>query len=78
EHLYQLIEAHHDRPLPTVAIISPYREQADHIRREAEQDAALAMLSLSVSTIDGFQGQERDVVYISLVRSNTKGEIGFL
>ncbi|HRJ16833.1 MAG TPA: C-terminal helicase domain-containing protein, partial [Saprospiraceae bacterium] len=63
---------------PTVAIISPYREQADHIRREAEQDAALAMLSLSVSTIDGFQGQERDVVYISLVRSNTKGEIGFL
>jgi superfamily I DNA and/or RNA helicase len=34
--------------------------------------------ALTVSTIDGFQGQERDVVYISLVRSNTKGEIGFL
>jgi superfamily I DNA and/or RNA helicase len=34
--------------------------------------------TISVNTIDGFQGQERDVIYISLVRSNTKNEIGFL
>ena len=33
---------------------------------------------LTINTIDGFQGQERDIIYISLVRSNTKNEIGFL
>jgi superfamily I DNA and/or RNA helicase len=35
-------------------------------------------LRLTVNTIDGFQGQERDVIYISLVRSNAKNDIGFL
>ncbi|MBX2926701.1 MAG: AAA family ATPase [Saprospiraceae bacterium] len=78
EHLYQLIEAHHDRPLPSVAIISPYREQAEYIKKAVETDPLLASAPLSVNTIDGFQGQERDVVYISLVRSNAKSEIGFL
>ena len=33
---------------------------------------------INVNTVDGFQGQERDIIYISLVRSNAKGEIGFL
>ncbi len=78
EHLYQLIEMHHDRPLPAVAIISPYREQVEFIKKEVEDDALPATVPLTVNTIDGFQGQERDVVYISLVRSNTKSEIGFL
>jgi ATP-dependent RNA/DNA helicase IGHMBP2 len=78
EHLYQLIEAHHDRPLPSIALISPYREQAEYIKKAVEQDPLLASAPLSVNTIDGFQGQERDVVYISLVRSNAKSEIGFL
>ncbi len=78
EHLYQLIEAHHERPLPSVAIISPYREQAEYAKKEIEDDPLLALVPLSVNTIDGFQGQERDVVYISLVRSNPKSEIGFL
>ncbi|MEL6356915.1 MAG: AAA domain-containing protein, partial [Bacteroidota bacterium] len=41
-------------------------------------DGRLPDLDLTINTIDGFQGQERDVVYISLVRSNEKGEIGFL
>jgi superfamily I DNA and/or RNA helicase len=36
------------------------------------------MQGVVVNTIDSFQGQERDVVYLSLVRSNEKGEIGFL
>ncbi len=78
EHLYQLIEAHHDRPLPSVAVISPYREQAEYIKKAVEEDSLLALVPLSVNTVDGFQGQERDVVYISLVRSNSKSEIGFL
>ena len=38
----------------------------------------LNKLDLDINTIDGFQGQEKDVVFISLVRSNMKGEIGFL
>ena len=46
------------------------------------EDASLSPLLLSgniaINTIDGFQGQERDVIYISLVRSNDKHEIGFL
>ncbi|MFZ4634804.1 MAG: AAA domain-containing protein [Saprospiraceae bacterium] len=46
---------------------------SDVLPHSHEADSAL-----TVSTIDGFQGQERDVVYISLVRSNNKGEIGFL
>ncbi len=64
--------------LPSVAIISPYREQVVHIEQAVREDEALNAKPLKISTIDGFQGQERDVVYISLVRSNTKKEIGFL
>jgi superfamily I DNA and/or RNA helicase len=55
------------------AIISPYRAQVDLLQKEFATDSGVA-----VNTIDSFQGQERDVVYISLVRSNEKGEIGFL
>lgn len=78
EHLYQLKEAFSLEDLPPIAIISPYREQVVHIEQMVEEDPALANLPLTINTIDGFQGQERDIVYISLVRSNTKGEIGFL
>lgn len=78
EHLYQLVEAYQGEELPGIAIISPYREQALHIQEVIAEDSLLAALPLSVNTIDGFQGQERDVVYISLVRSNSKGDIGFL
>jgi ATP-dependent RNA/DNA helicase IGHMBP2 len=65
---------------PTIAIISPYKEQ---IRLLKEQLAATPDLlkyesKIAVNTIDSFQGQERDVVYIGLTRSNTEGDIGFL
>lgn len=78
EHLYQLVESYGDHPLPDIALISPYREQVSHMESVAKEDARLSNLPLSINTIDGFQGQERDVVYISLVRSNAKGQIGFL
>lgn len=78
EHLYQLTQAYPESPMPSIAIISPYREQVLHMQRMIEEDVMLALFPLSVNTIDGFQGQERDVVYISLVRSNGKSEIGFL
>lgn len=80
EHLYQLIDAFRaaDRELPSIGLISPYKEQVIYMKEAIKDDADLAYLPLDVNTIDGFQGQERDVIYISLVRSNNKNEIGFL
>ncbi len=78
EHLYQLQEKFEDRPIPEIALISPYREQVLYMKQAAEDDPQLEDLNLAVNSIDGFQGQEREIVYISLVRSNDKGEIGFL
>ncbi|MEL7422368.1 MAG: AAA domain-containing protein [Bacteroidota bacterium] len=81
EHLYALLEhcdTHEIRPLPSIALISPYREQVVKMKQAVKQDPKLLDVPLTINTIDGFQGQERDVVYISLVRSNGKSEIGFL
>ena len=63
-----------------VGIISPYRAQVQYLRRLVARREGLKPLrrSISVNTVDGFQGQERDVILISLVRSNATGEIGFL
>lgn len=80
EHLYQLIGSiPPEEETPSVAFISPYREQVIRAMDILEADKQLPpTLDLSIKTIDGFQGQERDVVYISLVRSNNRSEIGFL
>lgn len=64
----------------SIGIIAPYKAQVKTLR---ELLAASPMLSsyehlISVNTVDGFQGQERDLIYISLTRSNDRGEIGFL
>ena len=63
-----------------VGIISPYRAQVQYLRqliRKREFFKPYRPL-ISVNTVDGFQGQERDVVLISLVRANADGQIGFL
>lgn len=78
EHLYLQVEAFADQPIPSIAIISPYREQVIYMQEQIAEDSLLSALPVTVNTIDGFQGQERDIVYISLVRSNAKCEIGFL
>ncbi len=78
EHLYQLIAEFPAEELPSIGIISPYKEQVIHMREAVSEDKDLAHLPFDINTIDAFQGQERDVIYISLVRSNDKGEIGFL
>jgi ATP-dependent RNA/DNA helicase IGHMBP2 len=78
EHLYQLVDALYEGEVPTMGIISPYREQVHYLKRNLAEDEHFQQLSPAIDTIDGFQGQERDVIYISLVRSNSKGEIGFL
>jgi predicted DNA helicase len=64
----------------SIGIISPYKEQREWLKEELAQATVdrTKVLDLSVKTIDGFQGEERDVIYISLVRSNENGEIGFL
>ena len=61
-------------------LISPYKAQVNYLRHKVKKSAALRHIRrlVSVQTIDGFQGQERDVVFISLVRSNDDGTIGFL
>ena len=63
-----------------IGIISPYRAQVQYIRHLIKKDASLKPLRhlLSVNTVDGFQGQERDIIVVSLVRSNKDGQIGFL
>lgn len=62
----------------SVAIISPYAEQVRFIQSDIKASEINYPFLLDCDTIDGFQGQERDVVYLSLVRSNDQNEIGFL
>jgi superfamily I DNA and/or RNA helicase len=62
-------------------IISPYKAQVSLLRESLTDSELLPghiSANLSINTVDSFQGQERDIIYISLVRSNEKGEIGFL
>ncbi len=72
----------------SVGIISPYKEQIELLKEKLidfrlaasqnENNCETMVSELAVKTIDGFQGEERDVIYISLVRSNQNSEIGFL
>ena len=63
-----------------VGVISPYRAQVQYLRSLIKHDAFFKPYRklISVNTVDGFQGQERDIILISLVRSNDDGQIGFL
>ena len=63
-----------------VGIISPYRAQVQYLRRLFKKREFFKPYRhlISVNTVDGFQGQERDIILISLVRANDEGQIGFL
>jgi ATP-dependent RNA/DNA helicase IGHMBP2 len=84
KHLTQLVQQlslHYPlEDFPSIAVISPYKQQVYFLKEllwnapELEQYAKC----IAVNTIDSFQGQERDIVYISLTRSNNEGTIGFL
>jgi superfamily I DNA and/or RNA helicase len=83
-HATKLVTELHSRypgeDLPTMAIISPYRNQV-HLLQElvrAAPDLRNYADKITVNTIDGFQGQERDIVYIGMTRSNADSRIGFL
>lgn len=82
EYFLQFIEklSQHNLEIPSMAIITPYREQARLMARQFQDEEALAeyLPYLTINSVDAFQGQEREVVFISLTRSNDNGEIGFL
>jgi superfamily I DNA and/or RNA helicase len=63
-----------------VGIISPYRAQVQYLRRLLMKREFFKPFrrQISINTVDGFQGQERDIIVLSMVRSNDDGQIGFL
>ena len=63
-----------------VGVISPYRAQVQYLRKQLKNREFFKPYRdlISVNTVDGFQGQERDIILISLVRANDEGQIGFL
>lgn len=79
-YVQQLNEHYAVTAFPVIAVIAPYRHQVELLKAYVASHPGLQQVSSSVSvnTIDSFQGQERDVVYISLTRSNAESVIGFL
>ncbi|PWJ60241.1 putative DNA helicase [Dyadobacter jejuensis] len=69
-----------DASFPTIGVISPYKQQVHLLKELVDRHPALEPYRrfINVNTIDSFQGQERDVILISLTRSNSEGSIGFL
>ena len=63
-----------------VGLISPYKAQVQMLRHLIRKDPFFKPYRqmISINTVDGFQGQERDIILISMVRSNDEGQIGFL
>lgn len=61
-------------------LISPYKAQVQYLRNKIHSNSFFSPFRslITVNTVDGFQGQERDVIFISLVRANESGQIGFL
>jgi len=84
--LTQLMESHdyaaHEPNRLTIGVIAPYRAQINYLNDAIEENDMLNDLLqqrfLSVGTVDSFQGQERDIIAISMTRSNMHGDIGFL
>ena len=77
-------DEHQNSPLIplSIGVIAPYRAQINYLKDAIEDNEMLNSLllqrRLSVGTVDSFQGQERDIIAITLTRSNPQGEIGFL
>jgi len=84
KHLIQYIlelSAHYSAgEFPSIGIISPYQQQIRYLKELIQNAPELEVYkdSITVNTIDSFQGQERDIVYLSLTRSNSERTIGFL
>ncbi len=72
------IQNHSNYTNSSIAIITPYAEQVRFIRDQIGGLTEWHGYDIEVDSVDGFQGQERDVVYLSLVRSNDRNDIGFV
>lgn len=79
-YIHQLSNHYANANIPSVAVIAPYRHQVELLKEIITADSSMQsyLHTISVNTIDSFQGQERDIVYISLTRSNNESAIGFL
>lgn len=62
----------------SIGIISPYAAQVKLVREKIEDEEIFRGLNIEANTVDGFQGQEKDLIIMSMVRSNETGEIGFV
>lgn len=80
KYITEIRTQYHQANFPNIAVISPYKTQVYVLRDLVLQSEELKDIAhkISVNTIDSFQGQERDIVYISLTRSNNERNIGFL
>lgn len=82
KHLGKVLEQYERKPCQpiSIGIIAPYKRQTEYLKLALEEQHYFkdSQNHYSVRTVDGFQGQERDIICISLTRSNARGEIGFL
>lgn len=78
--LSTLDKSYEQEHFPSIGVIAPYRGQALLLKDLISKDDTLAAhtAAIQINTIDSFQGQEKDIIYISLTRSNTEQQIGFL
>ncbi|MES2628186.1 MAG: DEAD/DEAH box helicase family protein, partial [Bacteroidota bacterium] len=76
----ELAKTYTAEQVPSIGIISPYKQQIYQLREQLinTPDLQPYLNSITINTIDSFQGQERDMIYISMTRSNSEGTIGFL
>ncbi|MHA4895311.1 AAA domain-containing protein [Pedobacter sp. PWIIR3] len=79
-YIEQLSERYPLASFPTIGIIAPYQEQVKLLRSLLNESSipAAYFKSISINSVDGFQGQEREIIYLSLTRSNDDQNIGFL
>jgi len=80
ENIENLTKSYSLDAFPSIGVIAPYRQQATVLKELIHEDETLKAIqpAIHVHTIDSFQGQEKDIVYISLTRSNNTQQIGFL
>jgi ATP-dependent RNA/DNA helicase IGHMBP2 len=83
KHLTQLVEElkkQQPKKRWSIAVIAPYRQQIEALKAQLSSSPLLQAYegNIAINTVDSFQGQERDIVYISMTRSNADGSIGFL
>jgi len=73
-------QVYDESDFPAIAVITPYRRQATLLNELLVNDEQIAPFRhhIQINTIDSFQGQEKDIIYISLTRSNDQQAIGFL